>query len=84
MKIKTKKRIVLTLLFLIPILFRLYTALSEFYGFYRSPNSKFSFIFYFLDYLGNSVSSAFYWYPLIGLSLIYLDLMTKDHFDKKK
>lgn len=84
MKIKTKKRIVLTLLFLIPILFRLYTALSEFYGFYRSPDSKFNFIFYFLNYLGNSVSSAFYWYPLIGLSLIYLDLIIKDHFDKKE
>ena len=83
MKIKTKKRIVLTLLFLIPILFRLYTALSQFYGFYRSPDSKFNFIFYFLNYLGNSVSSAFYWYPLIGLSLIYLDLIIKDHFDKK-
>lgn len=84
MKIKTKKRIVLTLLFLIPILFRLYTALSEFYGFYRSSDSKFSFIFYFLNYLGNSVSSAFYWYPLIALSLIYLDLMFKDHFVKKE
>lgn len=84
MKIKTKKRIVLTLLFLIPILFRLYTALSQFYGFYRSPDSKFNFIFYFLNYLGNSVSSAFYWYPLIALSLIYLDLMIKDHFDKKE
>lgn len=84
MKIKTKKIIVLTLLFLIPILFRLYTALSGFYGFYRGPNSKFSFIFYFLNYLGNSVSSAFYWYPLIGLSLIYLDLMIKDHFVKKE
>lgn len=84
MKIKTKKRIVLTLLFLIPILFRLYTALSEFYGFYRSSDSKFSFIFYFLNYLENSVSSAFYWYPLIALSLIYLDLMFKDHFVKKE
>lgn len=81
MKIKTKKRIVLTLLFLIPILFRMYTALSQHYGFYGRSGNKF--IFYFLDYLGNGVSSAFYWYPLIGLSLIYLDLMFKDHFDKK-
>lgn len=83
MKIKTKKRIVLTLLFLIPILFRLYTCLSQFYGFYSGSNSKFGFILYFFNYLGDGVSSAFYWYPLIGLSLIYLDLMIKDHFDKK-
>ncbi|MDU5100342.1 MAG: hypothetical protein E6249_07705 [Peptoniphilus grossensis] len=84
MKIKTKKRIVLTLLFLIPILFRLYICLSQFYCFYSGPDSKFSFIFYFFNHLGDGVSSAFYWYPLIGLSLIYLDLMIKDHFDKKE
>lgn len=82
MKIKTKKRIVLTLLFLIPILFRLYTALSEFYGFYGRSDAKF--IFFLFDYFGRNVSSAFYWYPLIALSLIYLDLMIKDHFDMKK